>query len=126
MHIKIAVPINESGMLDSHFGHSKFFSMITVEEGKIISDEKLVPPPHKPGALPKWLVENGVTKVIAGGMGQKAIAMLSRKGVGTITRAPQLSSTEIVEQYLNKSLSLTGENCNHNHEHNNNHNCGHH
>ncbi len=32
---RIAVPINEEGMLDSHFGHCKYFAIIDVEDNKI-------------------------------------------------------------------------------------------
>ncbi|MCK7542001.1 MAG: hypothetical protein MZV63_69485 [Marinilabiliales bacterium] len=35
------------------------------------------PRPHEPGLLPGWLAEKGVTDVIAGGMGQRAIGLFN-------------------------------------------------
>ncbi|MDA3823616.1 MAG: ATPase, partial [Bacteroidales bacterium] len=61
----IAVPVNENGILDAHFGHCKFFILMKTENGGIISEEKLTPPPHEPGVLPKWLAEKGATDIIA-------------------------------------------------------------
>ncbi len=123
MSKKIAVPIDNSGILDGHFGHCKFFAIITEENGKIITEEKIVPPPHEPGLLPKWLAEKGVTDIIAGGMGQMAIKLFNEKGVNAFVGAPRLSSKELAEGYLNNSLRLTANYCNHD---DHNHNCGNH
>ena len=45
-------------------------------ENQIISHKKLIPPPHEPGILPKWIAQNGVTDVIVGGVGDRAIKIL--------------------------------------------------
>lgn len=130
MSRKIAMPVTIVGTLDGHFGHSKLFVFFTEEEGKIIAEETLIPPPHKPGAVPKWLVENGATEVIAAGIGQKAIKVLKSKGVEAVAGAPQIAKTEVLKQYLNNSLPTTGEHCHHDHDHGhqhgNEHDCGNH
>ncbi len=114
---KIAIPIDESGILNAHFGHCKFFAFINVEDDKIVSEEKVVPPAHEPGLLPIWLAENNITDVIAGGMGQKAINLILEKGINTFVGAPQSSTRELVNGFLNDSLSLSANYCNHGPDH---------
>ena len=117
MSKKIAVPVNEAGILDGHFGHCKFFAILTEEEGIIVKEEKLVPPPHEPGVLPVCLAQNGVTDIIAGGMGHRAIQLLNQKGVNAFVGAPQLSARELAEGYLQDSLNLSANYCNHDEGH---------
>ncbi len=38
MNKKIAVPVDINGNLDGHFGHCKFFEIITVNENKIVAE----------------------------------------------------------------------------------------
>lgn len=109
----IAVPVNDSGTLDAHFGHCKFFAILTVEDGSILSEEKIIPPPHEPGVLPKWLAEKGATDIIAGGMGQRAIEIFNQHGVNVFVGAPQLSARELVEGFLNESLDFRANYCDH-------------
>lgn len=113
MEMKIAVPVNENGLLDGHFGHCKFFALLDVKDGKIVAEDKIVPPPHEPGLLPKWLAERNVTDIIAGGMGQKAIQLFKQNKVNVFVGAPQLSATELIEGHLNESLSFTANYCDH-------------
>lgn len=117
---KIAIPTDDSGILDGHFGHCKFFEILTEENGEILSAEKIVPPPHEPGLLPKWLAEKGVTDIIAGGMGQRAIQLFNQKGVNAFVGAPQLSAEELVKGYLQETISFNANYC----SHGPNHECG--
>ena len=68
--MKFAIPFAE-GKLAVHFGHSQAFALIEVEENQIKNTEYLVPPPHEPGVLPKWLSDLGANIIIAGGMGNR-------------------------------------------------------
>jgi predicted Fe-Mo cluster-binding NifX family protein len=113
MDKKIAIPIDSNGNLDEHFGHCKFFSLITVINGAIISEEQLVPPPHEPGLLPKWLSQKGVSDIIAGGMGQRAIQLFNHYGVNAFVGAPKLSAQELVKGFLEESLSFSANYCDH-------------
>ena len=36
MKKRIAIPVNENGILDGHFGHCKFFALIDLEEGIVL------------------------------------------------------------------------------------------
>jgi predicted Fe-Mo cluster-binding NifX family protein len=113
MDKKIAIPINSNGMLDEHFGHCEFFSLIEVKNGAIVSEEQVVPPPHEPGLLPKWLSEKGVSDIIAGGMGQRAIQLFNHFGVNAFVGAPKLTDKELVKGFLEESLSFSANYCDH-------------
>lgn len=110
--MKIAIPMAE-GKLTAHFGHCQNFALIDVENNEIKNKEVLIPPPHEPGVLPKWLHEMGATLIIAGGMGNRAISLFQENDIEVITGAPALPPEELVMSYLNSEL-VTGKNlCDH-------------
>lgn len=113
MNKKIAIPVDENGILDGHFGHCKFFALLETEGKNIISEEKVVPPPHEPGVLPKWLAEKGATDVLAGGMGHKAIQIFNSNNVNVFVGAPKLSTKELVQGFLEESIEFTANYCDH-------------
>ncbi|MDX8339835.1 NifB/NifX family molybdenum-iron cluster-binding protein [Draconibacterium sp. IB214405] len=113
MSKKIAVPVDESGILDGHFGHCKYFAVLDVEDSTIINEERVTPPPHEPGLLPKWLAEKGVTDVLAGGMGHKAIQIFNYNDVNVFVGAPKLSAAELVQGYLKETIDFSANYCDH-------------
>jgi len=110
---KIAVPINNEGILDAHFGHCPFILIMDIEDKNIVSQEKLTPPPHEPGLLPKWLSEKGVSEILAGGMGKKAIEIFNANGVNVFVGAPKLDAKELVEGFLNQTINFDANYCDH-------------
>lgn len=113
MKKRIAIPVDDNGILDGHFGHCKYFSLIDVEEKKIVSEEKLTPPPHEPGVLPKWLADKGATDVLAGGMGHKAIQIFNYNDVNVFVGAPKLSAHQLVEGFIEETIEFTANYCDH-------------
>jgi len=112
--MKIAIPIAD-GRLSMHFGHCEQFALVEVDDANktILGIRNLTPPPHEPGVLPRWLHEQGVDVVIAGGMGQRASAMFAQHGIQVIVGATGGTPEEIVSAYLNDALQI-GENlCDH-------------
>jgi ATP-binding protein involved in chromosome partitioning len=110
--MKIAIPIAE-GKLTAHFGHAAEFAIVHVEDQEIKGKELLTPPPHEPGVLPKWLHELGVSVIIAGGMGQRALGLFGDNGIKVVTGAANHTPEELVKQYLTNTL-VTGQNvCDH-------------
>ncbi|MCE5313761.1 MAG: iron-sulfur cluster carrier protein MrpORP [Armatimonadota bacterium] len=110
----IALPTTD-GQLCMHFGHCEKFSIFEVDpdEKKIIAKTILVPPPHEPGLLPKWLHSEGVNLVIAGGMGQRARDLFAQSGVNVVVGAQPAEPESVVMAYLNGTLT-TGDNvCDH-------------
>lgn len=113
MKKKIAVPIDENGVLDGHFGHCKFFAVLLTQDKNIVDEQTLIPPPHEPGLLPKWIAEQGVTDVLAGGMGQKAIQIFNYNEVNVFVGAPRKSAKDLVQGFLDSSIQFTANYCDH-------------
>ena len=110
----IALPTTD-GQLCMHFGHCDKFAIFEIDpdEKKIISKTILVPPPHEPGLLPKWLHSEGINVIIAGGMGQRAQGLFAQSGVKVITGAQPAEPESVVMAYLSGTLQ-TGDNvCDH-------------
>jgi len=108
----IAVPTS-NGLLDGHFGHCQQFAMVKVEEHTIKEISYVDAPPHQPGLLPPWLAERGATDIIAGGMGQRAIALFNERGVNVFVGAPALAPEEIVQGFLQETLRFSANYCDH-------------
>ena len=68
MENRIAIPL-ENGILCEHFGHCEVFYIADVINGEVANETQIVPPEHEPGLYPAWVSEQGVTLIIAGGMG---------------------------------------------------------
>ena len=110
--MKFAIPLAE-GKLTGHFGHCQEFALVDVEDNKIKNTEKMVPPPHEPGVLPRWLHEQGTNVIIAGGMGARALDLFAQNGIKVLTGAPSLAPEELVQQYLDSTLKTGFNMCDH-------------
>ncbi len=111
---RYAIPI-ANGQLAMHFGHASQFAILDYnpETKSIEKNEMQTPPPHEPGVLPRWLHENGVNTIIAGGMGQRAVMLFAQNGITVITGATSGAPEEIVLAHANDEL-VTGDNvCDH-------------
>ena len=112
MKKRIAIPL-ENGRLCAHFGHCQQFAIIDTENNSISAETLVTPPPHEPGLLPAWLAEKGVTDVIAGGMGQRAIDLFNHQKINVFVGAPQKSSKELATDLINNSLAAGANYCDH-------------
>jgi predicted Fe-Mo cluster-binding NifX family protein len=112
--MRYAVPVN-SGVVSQHFGHCEYFALIDVDDQtKEVVGKELVPSPvHQPGLLPEWLAEQGVTFVIAGGMGSRAQSLFQQNRIGVIVGALESDPEKAVLNHVNGLLD-TGDNiCDH-------------
>ena len=112
MKFTIAIPL-ENGHLCSHFGHCQQFAIVDVENNAIVGENLITPPPHEPGLLPGWLAERGVTNVIAGGMGQRAIDLFTVQNIKVNVGAQPKSPGELVNDWLKNTLVTTANSCDH-------------
>ena len=112
--MRCAVPVSNGG-LSAHFGHCEQFALIDVdEEGKKILTKELVPSPgHQPGLLPEWLAEQGVSVVIAGGMGSRAQSLFQQNHIGVVIGALEGDPEKAVLNYLNGTLATEENICDH-------------
>jgi predicted Fe-Mo cluster-binding NifX family protein len=109
---KIAIPVSD-GILDPHFGHCQKFAVVDVAGKQIRMITYLDAPPHQPGLLPPWLAERGITEVIAGGMGQRAIQLFNYEGINVFVGAPRLTPEELVEGFMNETITFSANYCDH-------------
>lgn len=110
---KIALPLAQ-GQLCAHFGHCEQFAVITVDDNNaVVAMEKLTPPPHEPGVIPTWLAGKGVDTVLAGGMGERAQAIFAAKGIKVVCGVAAGAPEEIVQRYLNNTLTVADNACGH-------------
>lgn len=121
----IAIPVL-NGQLSAHFGHCEAFAFAEINNSSIDKIEIKNPPAHQPGVYPKWVAENGATDVIAGGMGGHAIGLFNQFGINVFVGAPIIELRELVQQFLQGSLSLTGNYCDHDDPNHHHHDHGHH
>lgn len=112
MQKKIAIPL-EDGILSSHFGHSQQFAVIETQDGQIVNQKLLVPPPHEPGVIPAWLAQHDVTDVITGGMGQKAITLFNRQNINVFVGAEKKNYLELASDLINGTLVAGANYCDH-------------
>jgi len=109
----IAIPL-ENGKLCSHFGHCGAFAMIQTDDANAITarhDEEA--PPHEPGLLPNWLFDRGVNLVLCGGIGPRAIDLLTEKNIKVIIGAPVETPESLVAAYFQGTLKTSANSCDH-------------
>lgn len=121
--MKIALP-SRGEMVDSHFGHCEYFMVYTVENGAIAGSEKVLSPEGCgcKSNIASVLAAKGVTRMLAGNMGDGAVRVLSGQGI-EVVRGCSGSHREVAESWLAGTLSDSGENC---HAHDHGHECGSH
>ncbi len=112
--MKYAVPVS-GGTLSPHFGHCEQFALFDVEERKKeITNKEFIPSPeHQPGLLPRWLAEKGVTVVIAGGMGPRALEIFHQNGISVVLGAMESNPEQAVLSHINGTLAIGDNVCDH-------------
>ncbi|MDD3972077.1 MAG: NifB/NifX family molybdenum-iron cluster-binding protein [Clostridia bacterium] len=112
--MKIAVA-SEKKNVTEHFGHCENFNIFDVENNKIIKEDSIPNPGHRPGFLPKFLAEKGVNVIMSGGMGGGAVDLFNEYGINVLTGVTG-DAKDAVEQYLKGTLEYSGSICKeHNH-----------
>ncbi|WP_461208712.1 NifB/NifX family molybdenum-iron cluster-binding protein [Desulfocurvus sp. DL9XJH121] len=88
--MKLAIPTkvdaNGAHVVDSHFGHCEFYTLLTVEDG-LVSVEEHLSAPQGCGCksnIASTLAEEGVSLLLAGNMGQGAVDKLKEAGIETV------------------------------------------
>ena len=112
--MRYAMPVS-GGMVSPHFGHCEHFALIDVnEERKEITRKELIPSPgHQPGILPEWLAEQGVSVVIASGMGSRAQALFRQNCIEVIINILGSDPEKVVLDYIGGRLEVGDDVCDH-------------
>jgi len=110
--MRFAMPL-ANGVLCAHFGHCQQFVIVDTKDGGITAMNYHTPPPHEPGALPRWLGELEVNVVIAGGMGRRALGLFNERGIQVMVGVPSASPEVLVADYLAGILRVGENMCDH-------------
>lgn len=112
--MRYAIPVS-GGMVSAHFGHCEHFALFDIDEAskKILGKELAPSPEHQPGLLPAWLAEQGVSLVIASGMGSHARSLFQQYRIGVVIGVNERDPEKAVLSYLEGKL-YSGDNiCDH-------------
>ena len=126
--MKIAVTY-ENGQVFQHFGHTEYFKVYEVADGKVISAEVVDTNGSGHGALAGVLADLGVEVLICGGIGGGARNALNSVGI-TIYGGVSGDADAAVAALLSDCLDFTPTaTCSHHgegHHHEEGHTCGSH
>ncbi|MBK7133545.1 MAG: NifB/NifX family molybdenum-iron cluster-binding protein [Bacteroidales bacterium] len=134
--MKIAVPVTRDNQIDGHFGHCESYSVFTINNKKEITEKKNVESPQGCGCksnIASVLADDGVSIMLAGGIGGGAINVLNSSGIDVI-RGCSGDATEVVKLYLKGLVEDSGSSCHqhqahhghgHDHDHEHGHQCNH-
>lgn len=78
--MKLAIALDGSSV-SGHFGQCGAYALFNVNDGSVSRLPDLANPGHEPGFLPRYLAEHGVTAVVAGGMGPRAVDLFCQNGI---------------------------------------------
>ncbi|MCD6355626.1 MAG: ATPase [Prolixibacteraceae bacterium] len=110
--MKFAIPMF-NGQITAHFGHCEKFAIVQTNDGQVINEQMVTPPVHQPGVYPRFLAEQDVQVIIAGGMGQQAQNLFVQNNIEVKLGVTGGTAKELVENYLADQLN-TGDNlCTH-------------
>jgi predicted Fe-Mo cluster-binding NifX family protein len=130
--MKIAVPITSENHVNGHLGQSESYGIFTISDNKEITGMHTIPWMDGCGCrsdIASELAADGVTVLIAGGIGGGATNSFVRNGISVI-RGWSGDATEVVKLYLAGEADDLGSSCHHDdahgHHHHNDANEGHH
>lgn len=120
--MKLAVTYN-NGEIFQHFGHTEYFKIYEIQDGKIQESQVVSTNGQGHGALAGFLKEQGVTSLICGGIGGGAKNALADADI-LVYGGVSGNADEAVKALLNGTLQFNPNvTCNH-HSHENGHSCG--
>lgn len=107
--MKIAIA-TDNKKVSGHFGHCKGFTMYEVEGRKILNNEFIENPGHRPGFLPRFLKEKNTDVIISGGMGETAQNLFIENGIKVVVGV-QGNCDDVIEGYLKGDIKSTETVC---------------
>lgn len=117
--MKIAVPVTSNNHVDDHFGHCEFYSVFTVSDNNEIRKVETIPSVQGCGCksnIAGVLAADGVTMMLAGGIGGGAIQVLNNAGIDVV-RGCSGDATEVVKMFISGQIADSGESCHQHAEH---------
>ena len=124
--IKITIPTRGS-IVDGHFGHCEFYTILSVNNDKQIEKTEILPSPQGCGCksnIASILKDLGVTVMLAGNMGNGALNVLQNQGI-QVLRGCQGDVQLVAQAYLDGKIGDSGISCQQHEAHGEGHVCNH-
>ncbi|MEE4287049.1 MAG: NifB/NifX family molybdenum-iron cluster-binding protein [Mariniphaga sp.] len=103
MKKRVAIPVTNE-QLSEYFGECSHYEIFEID-GKIVDrKEARFPAGTVANELPGWLVEKGITDVIAFRVNPKIINLFASKKVNLFVGVPINSTEKLIEAYLQGNL----------------------
>ena len=100
--MRIAIS-TDGNFVSAHFGRCPSFTIIEIDNGKLVSKQTIANPGHQPGFLPQFLHQKGVHCIIAGGMGHRAEGLFAQAEVKSIMGVSG-SIDEVIDKVIKGTL----------------------
>jgi len=117
--MKLAVPVDQNGRIDGHFGHCEYYRVYEISDDHQIISAQTLPSVNGCGCksnIANVLAAMGVKVMLAGGIGMGAVNVLNQAGI-EVVRGCSGDSEELVKLYLKGQVIDSGETCSHQHHH---------
>ena len=118
-NMKIAIPVTKENRIDDHFGHCEYYGVYTISEKNEIIDVQTIKSEQGCGCksnIAGVLANQGVSIMLAGGIGGGAINVLNNWGIEVIRGCSGLA-VEVVKAYVSGNLTDSGESCRQHEQH---------
>lgn len=100
---RVAIPISNN-RLSEYFGGCNYYEIFEIE-GQVIQKKTFeLPVISDIQELPSWLIEQGVTDVIAYKVNKQIISLFASKKVNLFVGVPQKTSETLINEYLQGKL----------------------
>lgn len=100
--MKVAIS-TDGEYVSAHFGRCPSYTIVDIENSKLIKKESVKNPGHEPGFIPQFLHERGVQCIIAGGMGMRATGFFEELGIQAIVGVSGKIS-EVIDKLISGKL----------------------
>ena len=107
---KIAIPMADCDLCD-HFEEFQYFMMYDFENPVCIREYMKYPPYSEIEKLPEWLIDNGVTDIIARGIDYNFVKKLNHCKIHVFVGALKKNPENLVMDFLNKNLETDEHMC---------------
>jgi predicted Fe-Mo cluster-binding NifX family protein len=127
---KIAVPVTNENTIDGHFGHCEFYKIYSISDINEIVDTQILKSEQGCGCksnIASVLANQGVSVMLAGGIGAGAINVLASWGIEVVRGCSGIAD-EVVKNFVDGKVADSGSSCKQHDQHNHNengHQCNH-
>lgn len=103
--IVVAIP-SEDGLLNPHFGHTKYFTLYTIKQKSVVAEEEIPVIKGSHADVIAWLKnEKKVEVIIAGGMGDEATNICRSFGIKLFRGVGVGKCSSIIQLYIENKLT---------------------